>query len=379
METTFWATNYKAVGYFSQRWHRMEGAMNKECNDLQSIYSKIDQINSTLNLRITRPGFELAGLFSCRQENPGTTILAQYEMFGIKVETDTQSPEMGSDITLSCTISRLLDTVSLHWKQKNGRDKIHLNNTVYLIVRNIRRLVFNLYTCEVQKNGTTIITENIYVNQVTAEPSDAETEEDSITLTCSVSDVTESIRLVWIDCDGKVVAEKTVTGHNEKEKSLRLIIQKADRAKGNWTCVLLHQNSPKVIIPYYLEITRNTVFFSENSNNLVLNGPEHAGNGPVTWEWKPHSGQQLTEQLGIFHSDGTRWKVQWSKEYNDTQSLYNQINQVNDTLNLRITRPGFELAGMFSCRQGQSNTTILKQYELFGIKGKKNEHYYSNN
>ncbi|GCC20549.1 hypothetical protein chiPu_0019111 [Chiloscyllium punctatum] len=328
---------------------------------------------------------------------------------------------MGSDITLSCTISRLLDTVNLHWKQralfrKNGRDKIHLNNTVYLLVRSIRRLDVNLYTCEVQKNGTAIITENIYVNQVkydfhdveytcfrsstvhsefhlvsntffwtfhdftwtwksdrypnqdeqiasfpplhlkktyfgsriitsswyymtsiqitpvlfgdagvytltadsakrktikliivkvTTEPSDAETEEDSITLTCSVSDVTESIRLVWINSIGKVVAEKTVTGHNEKEKSLHLIIQKADRVKGNWTCVLLHQNSPKVIIPYYLEITRNTVFFSENSNNFVLNGPEHAGNGPVTWEWKPHSGQQLTKQLGIFHSDVT--------------------------------------------------------------------------
>ncbi|XP_072447359.1 uncharacterized protein [Chiloscyllium punctatum] len=474
----------KQLGIFHRDGTGWKVQWNKECNDIQSTYSKIDQINSTLNLRITRPGFELAGLFSCRQGNPSTTILAQYEMFGIKVETDTQSPEMGSDITLSCTISRLLDTVNLHWKQralfrKNGRDKIHLNNTVYLLVRSIRRLDFKLYTCEVQKNGTTIITENIYVNQVkydfhdveytcfrsstvhsefhlvsntffwtfhdftwtwksdrypnqdeqiasfpplhlkktyfgsriitsswyymtsiqitpvlfgdagvytltadsakrktikliivkvTAKPSDAETEEDSVTLTCSVSDVTESIRLVWINSIGKVVAEKTVTGHNEKEKSLHLIIQKADRVKGNWTCVLLHQNSPKVIIPYYLEITRNTVFFSENSNNFVLNGPEHAGNGPVTWEWKPHSGQQLTKQLGIFHSDGTRWKVQWSKEYNDTQSLHNQINQVNGTLNLRITRPGFELAGMFSCRQGQSSTIILKQYELFGIK-----------
>ncbi|XP_067899148.1 uncharacterized protein [Heterodontus francisci] len=483
----------KQLGIFHRDDTGWKVQWSKEHNDTQSIYDKVQQVNG--NLRITRPGFELAGLFSCRQTQLSNTILQEYELFGIKVETDSQRPVMGSDITLSCTISRLSDTVSLHWKprdssqqnRRNNTDEIHLNNTVYLIVRNIGVDYVNLYTCEVQENGTTVITGNRMVHparnyfyqtaytcyrsstvhselhlisnfhyfwryrhkawiwkphfspnqekqiasfirfplidlngtyfgnrimhstiysyrrytavhivpvlfddagdytltvnseklvtiklitvKVTTELSDAVTEGCvPVTLTCSVSDVTESMRLVWINSDGKTVEEKTFNGWNGEEKSLRLIIQKADRGKGNWICALLYQNRPKVLVPYYLEITKDSVYFLDNTSDLILNGSVNPGNSPVIWEWKPHSGQQTTKQLGIFHRDGTGWKVQWSKEHNDTQSIYDKVDQVNGTHNLRITKPGFELAGLFSCRQTQPNKTILKEYEVFAIK-----------
>ncbi|XP_032885420.1 uncharacterized protein LOC116978409 [Amblyraja radiata] len=66
---------------------------------------------------------------------------------------------MGSDVTLSCTISRLSDTVSLHWRpmdssQQNtsNTDQIHLNNTVYLMIRHVTVQDGMMYECEVQKN-----------------------------------------------------------------------------------------------------------------------------------------------------------------------------------------------------------------------------------
>ncbi|XP_078392417.1 uncharacterized protein LOC144675648, partial [Cetorhinus maximus] len=292
-------------------------------------------------------------------------------------EASRQWPLVGSDITLSCTISRLSDTVSLHWKQRDSSqqnrgktDQILLNNTAYLIVKHVTGEDGKLYECEVKENGSNVITGNadisvdkylygksytlyrsgtdhselylicygdyksnfhsaawswtshhlpileetiasvsssqvINVNsvhfenrlvpteanfngvnfsvrivpvlfedagvykcslgssemvtitlitvKVTAEPSDAVTEGDTVTLTCSVSDVTESMRLVWIDSDGKTVVEKTLNGRNREEKSLKLIILKAERGGGKWICVLFHENKPQVSAPYYLE------------------------------------------------------------------------------------------------------------------------------
>ncbi|XP_060692899.1 uncharacterized protein LOC132823266 [Hemiscyllium ocellatum] len=102
------------------------------------------------------------------------------------------------------------------------------------------------------------VTITLITVKVTVEPSDAVTEGDSVTLTCSVSNVTEAIRLAWINSDGKSVLEKTLTGQYEEEKSLSLIIQKADRCKWHWMCVLFDQNNPRVSIPYNLEITRRS-------------------------------------------------------------------------------------------------------------------------
>ncbi|XP_032871828.1 CD276 antigen homolog [Amblyraja radiata] len=84
--------------------------------------------------------------------------------------------------------------------------------------------------------------------KVTAEPSDAVTEGDNVTLTCSVSHDIGSMRLVWINGDGKRVGEKTVT---EEETSLSLVIQKAERGRGNWRCVLFHQDLPRLFVPNY--------------------------------------------------------------------------------------------------------------------------------
>ncbi|XP_059845855.1 uncharacterized protein LOC132405174 [Hypanus sabinus] len=119
----------------------------------------------SINLIIICSKFKFAGMFTLTQTQPMKKILQQYEVFGIKVEASPQRPVEGSDVTLSCTISRLPDTVSLHWNpvgssQQNRRntDQIRLNNTVYLMLRHVTVEDGELYQCEVRENGNIVFT-----------------------------------------------------------------------------------------------------------------------------------------------------------------------------------------------------------------------------
>ncbi|XP_032872327.1 uncharacterized protein LOC116969606 [Amblyraja radiata] len=292
-------------------------------NAAGNLYPEMKVNSYTLDLTIDKPTFKLAGIFTLTQTEPRKQILKQYEIFGMKVEASPQRPLLGSDITLSCTISRLSDTVSLQWRpmdssqqNRSNTDHIRLDNTVYLMVQHVTVDDGKLYVCEVRENGTILHTSNgdftvenarsqpiiINVNgnnfvnrlvtsgklydgkdfsvrivpvvfqdaglyacdlegnrfptidlitvKVTAEPSDAVTEGDNVTLICSVSHDTGSMRLVWINGDGKRVGEKTLT---EEETSLSLVIQKAERGRGNWRCVLFDQDLPRLFVPNYQE------------------------------------------------------------------------------------------------------------------------------
>ncbi|XP_032868262.1 uncharacterized protein LOC116966225 [Amblyraja radiata] len=88
-----------------------------------------------------------------------------------------------------------------------------------------------VYACYLESH--LFLTIDLITVKVTAEPSDAVTEGDNVTLTCSVSHVIGSMRLVWINGDGKRVGEKALT---VEEKSLSLVIQKAER--GNYTFII---------------------------------------------------------------------------------------------------------------------------------------------
>ncbi|XP_032901431.1 CD276 antigen homolog [Amblyraja radiata] len=102
-----------------------------------------------------------------------------------------------------------------------------------------------VYICFLEQNRFPAI--DLITVKVTAEPSDAVTEGDNVTLTCSVSHVTGPMRLVWINGDGKRVEEKALT---VEEKSPSLVIQKAEKGRGNWRCVLFHQDLPRLFVPY---------------------------------------------------------------------------------------------------------------------------------
>ncbi|XP_032868266.1 uncharacterized protein LOC116966230 [Amblyraja radiata] len=262
---------------------------------------------STLALTIDKPTFKLAGIFTLNQTEPIKQILKQYEIFGMKVEASPQKPLLGSDVTLSCTISRLSDTVNLHWRpidssqpNRGNTDQIRLDNAVYLMVRHVTVEDGKLYVCEVRENGNILHTSNgdFTVNKFTAELSDVVTEGDNVTLTCSVSHVLGSMRLVWINGDGKRVGEKTLTW---KEKSPSLVIQKAERGRGNWRCVLFHQDLPRLFVPYYQkdskinvtpvpEMSRVTEYMSVSRNTKQEDTEEGIHYGSISFQPKATGG-----------------------------------------------------------------------------------------
>ncbi|XP_072446515.1 uncharacterized protein [Chiloscyllium punctatum] len=278
-------------------------------------------------------------------------------------------PQHQDNIITSASRSQAININHIHFGNRLVPTSSTFNGTNFSV--RIVPVLFEdagVYTCSLESYKMVTIT--VITVKVTAEPSDAETEEDSITLTCSVSDVTESIRLVWINSDDKIVKEKALTETNREEKSLRLIIRRADRVKGKWTCILFHQNMPQISVPYYMEHSGylNERHFLHQEEYFLLKGPDNPGNGSIIWEWKPHSGRQTTKQLGTFHREGQQWAVKWSDDYNDTPDISQTIHQQCGTLNLLIRNPSFELAGLFTWTQTQPSKKILKQIELFVIK-----------
>ncbi|XP_059845859.1 uncharacterized protein LOC132405178 [Hypanus sabinus] len=124
------------------------------------------------------------------------------------------------------------------------------------------------YTCTLERSVFTSI--RLITVKVTAELSDTVTEGDTVTLRCSVSDTTTSMRLVWINRDSETVGEKTLNG---EEKSLSLVIQKAVRSRGNWMCGVFDQESLQLSLPYNLEVTVKSLpdrWFTTNAGYLFV-------------------------------------------------------------------------------------------------------------
>ncbi|XP_067852156.1 uncharacterized protein [Heptranchias perlo] len=158
---TFYKTN---TGWWKVQWS--DHFRNSD------LYSKIQLDRGTINLRIRNSTFEFAGLFILTQEWSRNKILKQYEIFGVKFESSPQSAVVGSDVILSCTISKLSDTVSLQWKQRDSSqqnrrntDQIRIKNTDYLMVRHVAVEDKELYVCEVQESGSVLIKADFSMTQ----------------------------------------------------------------------------------------------------------------------------------------------------------------------------------------------------------------------
>ncbi|XP_060692896.1 uncharacterized protein LOC132823261 isoform X2 [Hemiscyllium ocellatum] len=367
---------------------------------------KTDQIrvNNTVYLMVKHVTVEDEKLYVCEVQENGFMVLEVNQDFYVDEYLHQQSYTLyrsgtdRSELNLICYSSSYYyyDTAVWSWRsdaqheekiitfasrsQSLNINRIHFGNRLVPTTTRFDGKNFNVrivpvlfedagvYTCSMQSN--TIVTITLITVKVTVEPSDVETVGDSVTLICSVSDVTESMRLVWVNSNGNIVEEKAFTVRNKEDKSLRLIVGKGDRGSGKWTCVLFHQNMPQVSVPYYMELhgNLNEAFFLHQEGYFLLKGPDHPGNSSIIWEWRPHSGQQTIKQLGTFHREGQHWAVKWSDDYNDTPDISRRMYEHYGTLNLLIRNPSFELGGLFSWTQTEPIKKILKQIELFVIK-----------
>ncbi|XP_069754195.1 uncharacterized protein [Narcine bancroftii] len=486
--------NWTLGTFYKDYWDRWRAEWHAYFGN-NGFYQTIQRVHA-ISSKIVNPTFKFAGLLTFIQTFPKEQLLKKYELFGLKVEVSAQRPELGSDITLSCSISRFPNTVSLNWRQRDSSqqnrrntEQICLNDTVYLMVQHIAVEDEKLFVCEVQENGTVVHTieanfavtelyqshitlfrsvtdhsefllicyysgdtsfsyakwtwtshfhetqekriangmnyEAVNVDRtyfknrletimpkfngknfsarivpvlfedagvykcsmdwndiviiklitvkVTAEPSNAVTEGDTVNLTCSVSKIVSSMRLIWINADDKAVREKKMA---EEEKSLSVMIQKTDRGRGNWRCGLLYKDKLHLLVPYYLEPSgsEKSIYFFRQEGNFVLKGPDNPGNDSIVWEWWPHTGQQTTQRLATFHREDQRWVVQWNDEHEKTPDISQRMRVDWGTLNLRIRKPTFELAGLFTWNQTHPDGKILRQWEAFGIKVEADSH-----
>ncbi|XP_048459757.1 uncharacterized protein LOC109927662 isoform X2 [Rhincodon typus] len=381
----------------------------KQRDSSQQNSRKTDQIrfNNTVYLMVKHVTVEDERLYTCEVQENGSVIRTVRQDFYVsqdlygKKYTLYRSGTDYSDLKLVCLFYNgcyyyNFETAKWRWRSDSAhQEKILASASTYQAI-NVDKTYFGnrlvptsstfngmnfdvrivpvrfedagVYKCSCESYKLLTIT--LITVKVTAEPSDAETEGDFVTLTCSVSDVTESIRLVWINNDGKIVEEKALNSRNREEKSLRLIIQKANRDRGKWTCVLFRQNMPQVSVPYYLELSGslNEAYVLQQEGYFLLKGPDNPGNGPIIWEWRSHSGQQTTKQLGTFHREGQQWAVKWSDDYDNMPDISQRIHEHYGTLNLLMRNPTFELGGLFTWTQTQPNKNTLKQTELFVIK-----------
>ncbi|XP_067851892.1 uncharacterized protein [Heptranchias perlo] len=218
-----------------QNWRAERGS-----GDMTNNGIKWNQKNDSLDLQIENAAFEAAGLFTCRQTEPEERILKEYEIFIIKVERDPRYQFTGSDVTLNCTISRLADTASLQWKsrdssQQNGRnntDQIQLNNTVYLIVRDVQADDAERYACGIQDNGRTVLT--VYIE-----------------LYFSMSEFGKEYTSYWpifshnslhLNCKSKAEYNVSVWYWKKHNHRTRRKVMSADRKEQRNTIILNYQN-----------------------------------------------------------------------------------------------------------------------------------------
>lgn len=101
---------------------------------------------------------------------------------------------------------------------------------------------------------------------------------------------------------------------------------------------------------------------------VVLNGSDVPADGTANWEWIPHRGQPSIKILVRVWAEENGWRSERLGE--DLQSNGPRWHQNNNSLHLTIENVAFEAAGLFTFRQMKPVKKILKQYEIFSIKGR---------
>ncbi|XP_032885416.1 uncharacterized protein LOC116978405 [Amblyraja radiata] len=113
---------------------------------------------------------------------------------------------------------------------------------------------------------------------------------------------------------------------------------------------------------------RNQIYFLDNEGDIVLKGPDNPGNYTLVWEWEPHSrrGKQTVVTLRV--QGGGTWSKQLGNGWEKTDKNH-EVDVDHRTVNLAIKKPTFKWSGLFTLTEAHPRKQILKQYEIYGIKG----------
>ncbi|XP_032872512.1 uncharacterized protein LOC116969854 [Amblyraja radiata] len=120
--------------------------------------------------------------------------------------------------------------------------------------------------------------------------------------------------------------------------------------------------------PVSTQKIRNQIYFLDNEGDIVLNGPDNPGSDTVVWEWEPHSGRGKQTVVTLRVQYNGTWSKQWGNGWGNTDKNQ-EVDVDGHTGNLAITKPTFKWSGLFTLTETHPRNQILKQYEIYGMKG----------
>ncbi|KAJ8332332.1 hypothetical protein SKAU_G00426870 [Synaphobranchus kaupii] len=172
------------------------------------------------------PDFKNAGVFTFIQTKPEKVTLAQVEVFTVKVRPfHSLEVDEGSDVTMSCEVSRLPDSATLDWE----RDREPTANTT---------LIFN-QTAHITIHSTDL--HSAGKNQ-------------SVVLNCEISQVIGSVTLAWLwmrGGRGELVKQEVLReGHPNRILNLTLLGLSEDQP--HWACVVFTESMLRAQVPLNL-------------------------------------------------------------------------------------------------------------------------------
>ncbi|XP_016400815.1 uncharacterized protein LOC107733623 [Sinocyclocheilus rhinocerous] len=191
----------------------------------------------------------------------------------------------GSDVSLRCDFPLLNESSTLHW-EKDGEQisnaTLMYNNSAYIILHtvderseetyystyNSQALMFHISPVNFNYRGTyRWITETgiyttiiLYTIRVSVEPPDGVLRNQSVVLTCELSEVTGSVILVWLRMEGNrgVLVKQQIMTEKNKKLQLTVNLSSYETDPMNWQCAVFTENTLRALAPITISLTSTT-------------------------------------------------------------------------------------------------------------------------
>ncbi|XP_059418000.1 uncharacterized protein LOC132152970 isoform X4 [Carassius carassius] len=211
----------------------------------------------------------------------------------------SQEVQRGSDVSLRCDVPLLSNSSTLHWEkdgEQTPNSTLMYNTSAYIILHTVDESSEGKYYCRLMQDGS-VRTVKIHTLNVTSyshgnsknqtissqsstntnvslicksamESPDGVLRIQSVDLTCEVSEVTDSVTLVWLRMEGNrgvLVKQQNMT---EKNTLLRLTVNlsKYESDPLHWQCAVYTENTLRALVPITINCTSsNTTAQTERS------------------------------------------------------------------------------------------------------------------
>ncbi|XP_016309665.1 uncharacterized protein LOC107663829 [Sinocyclocheilus anshuiensis] len=188
-----------------------------------------------------------------------------------------------SDVLLICKSSRKYDSLKWTWEPRPNSQidliafekerQVHLKGPIKpgrcsSATYNSQALIFHISPVNFNYRGTyRCITETgiyttiiLHTIRVSVEPPDGVLRNQSVVLTCELSEVTGSVMLVWLRMEGNrgVLVKKQIMTVKNKNVQLTVNLSSYETDPMNWQCAVFTENTLRALAPITNSLTSTT-------------------------------------------------------------------------------------------------------------------------